>query len=227
MKKTSSAGKTQLRFFLNMNTADFDQAAFNLKPDAVILKGPKKQYYEKVRFEKTFVNLNNFEIFRHFRGDMARCVDSKTNLCFVLLSAHKNSSRSFLLGENVVNRFQGKKSLDNQRNKGMLSLIFQHLRAHFGGQPGMQLEAKLSMIEIEGHYGYDLLFNCRGALTSRGRRAAGRAQQHGGHHRKPVRRHHAAQRDLHPRALRGAPAADADRVGGVTSCTTCARWTRT
>ena len=80
----------------------------------------------------------------------------------ILLSAHKNSSRSFLLGENVVNRFHGKKSLFNEKNRGMISLIFDYIKDYYKHEDSMRLEVKLSMIEIQGHYGYDLLYNCRG-----------------------------------------------------------------
>lgn len=91
-------------------------------------------------------------------------IDKKKNLCMILLSAHKNSSRTLLLGENAVNRFHGKKSRENDKNKGIIPLIFDYVKERFESDTLLRLEVKLSMIEIEGHYGYDLLYNCRGNL---------------------------------------------------------------
>ena len=90
-----------------------------------------------------------------------KSIEQKKNLSMILLSAHKNSSRSFLVGENVVNRFHGKKSLFNEKSRGIIPLIFDHVSNHFKDFDSMKLEVKLSMIELEGHYGYDLLHNCR------------------------------------------------------------------
>ena len=93
----------------------------------------------------------------------------RKNMSMLFLSQNKISTRNIILGENVVNRFHGKKSIANEKTIGLIPLIFDYfMKMHENSdQNRFKLEVKLSMLEVEGNYPYDLLFNCRGWFISR------------------------------------------------------------
>ena len=82
---------------------------------------------------------------------------------FVFLGSNQNSKRLVLLGEHIVNRFHGKKTLIDEKNKGLIPLIYKfisNLKTH-RAEERYKLEVKISMLELQGHFAYDLLFNCK------------------------------------------------------------------
>ena len=90
-------------------------------------------------------------------------MERKRNLGFVFLGSNQNSKRLVLLGEHIVNRFHGKKTLIDEKNKGLIPLIYKfisNLKTH-REEERYKLEVKISMLELQGHFAYDLLFNCK------------------------------------------------------------------